>query len=266
MGQAAVDLPDPMSSDAVPAAGADDLLAQLAGAEIDRLLHEAEKDTPAGADATAIAVPSPVEAPTTPDAIEETPANPAPTPDAIAPQLAESQPTDGADVDASAAVQSELDQLFNELNNPVSPESAQATADGITSADAPANSAVTASELDDLFKQLTPDAPAAPPQPAAAAASGITIVEASSQAAPIAPEPTPAAVAAAPAAPVPTPAPATTTELGPTPWYLLPLEWLNYPLRSASPATREMLGKIAIITGFNAIFVLAYVLFFRSTQ
>src|SRR5687768_10515368 len=44
MGQAAVDLPDPLESAAAPAApeGADDLLAQLAGDEIDRLLAEAE--------------------------------------------------------------------------------------------------------------------------------------------------------------------------------------------------------------------------------
>ena len=47
MGQAAVDLPDPLDAQSTAnAAGMDDLLAQLAGDEIDRLLAEAEAETP----------------------------------------------------------------------------------------------------------------------------------------------------------------------------------------------------------------------------
>ena len=58
MGQAAVDLPDPL--DVPPAAslsGTDDLLAQLAGDEIDRLLAEANEDAahPPGEAAPAVA-------------------------------------------------------------------------------------------------------------------------------------------------------------------------------------------------------------------
>jgi len=51
MGQATVDLPDPLEPALAPAtpAGADDLLAQLAGDEIDRLLAEAEVEQAPGA-------------------------------------------------------------------------------------------------------------------------------------------------------------------------------------------------------------------------
>lgn len=47
MGQAAVDLPDPLNPPAAPsAASTDDLLAQLAGEEIDRMLAEADAPAP----------------------------------------------------------------------------------------------------------------------------------------------------------------------------------------------------------------------------
>src|SRR3954464_1012368 len=42
MGQATVDLPDPSEMPAAPMSSADDLLSQMAGDEIDRLLAEAE--------------------------------------------------------------------------------------------------------------------------------------------------------------------------------------------------------------------------------
>src|SRR5260370_18666837 len=42
MGQAAPDLPDPMQAPQVSAASTDDLLAQLAGEEIERLMSEAD--------------------------------------------------------------------------------------------------------------------------------------------------------------------------------------------------------------------------------
>jgi hypothetical protein len=47
MGQAAVDLPDPLETPPVSASSTDDLLAQLAGEEIERLLSE-EESAPAG--------------------------------------------------------------------------------------------------------------------------------------------------------------------------------------------------------------------------
>jgi hypothetical protein len=42
MGQAAVDLPDPLSKPPSPLSGADDLLSQMAGEQIDRLIAESE--------------------------------------------------------------------------------------------------------------------------------------------------------------------------------------------------------------------------------
>ena len=41
------------------------------------------------------------------------------------------------------------------------------------------------------------------------------------------------------------------------------LNWINSPINSCSDQTRELIGKIAIITTVNALSVLAYVLFFR---
>ena len=43
MGQAVADLPDPLSAAPVSSASTDDLLAQLAGEEIERLLAEADE-------------------------------------------------------------------------------------------------------------------------------------------------------------------------------------------------------------------------------
>jgi hypothetical protein len=53
MGQAVVDLPDTPAPPAASAASTDDLLAQMAGEEIDRLLAEAEGERPAGSAAAA---------------------------------------------------------------------------------------------------------------------------------------------------------------------------------------------------------------------
>src|SRR5690242_8797016 len=46
MGQATVDLPDPGEMPAAPMSSADDLLSQMAGEEIDRLLAEADVEKP----------------------------------------------------------------------------------------------------------------------------------------------------------------------------------------------------------------------------
>ncbi len=60
MGQAALDLPDPLTDKpAMQPAKADDLLAQLAGEEIDRLLAEAEVDR-ANAPASTLIQPEPI--------------------------------------------------------------------------------------------------------------------------------------------------------------------------------------------------------------
>jgi len=48
------------------------------------------------------------------------------------------------------------------------------------------------------------------------------------------------------------------------PIYLKPLEWINAPLASAPEALRQVLGKAAIITLLNAIAVIMYVIVFRK--
>lgn len=62
MGQATVDLPDPLEPQAPSAASTDELLAQLAGEEIDRLLAEADSELPGDAK-QASAPPSTIDAP-----------------------------------------------------------------------------------------------------------------------------------------------------------------------------------------------------------
>ena len=47
------------------------------------------------------------------------------------------------------------------------------------------------------------------------------------------------------------------------PIYLKPLEWLSAPLEICPDALRELIGKIALLTTFNAAAVLLYVLIFR---
>jgi hypothetical protein len=41
------------------------------------------------------------------------------------------------------------------------------------------------------------------------------------------------------------------------------LEWLNAPLAASSPSVRDLIGKAAIITLFNAAAILVYVMLFR---
>jgi hypothetical protein len=53
-------------------------------------------------------------------------------------------------------------------------------------------------------------------------------------------------------------------EMESLPSYLKPLVWMNAPLASASPAVRQVLGKVGILTFVNALVVLAYVVFFRK--
>ncbi|HEX4796960.1 MAG TPA: hypothetical protein VH370_24430 [Humisphaera sp.] len=47
------------------------------------------------------------------------------------------------------------------------------------------------------------------------------------------------------------------------PIYLLPLEWLNRPFTFLSDAVRDALGKIAVLTSLNAAALFAYVIWFR---
>jgi hypothetical protein len=48
------------------------------------------------------------------------------------------------------------------------------------------------------------------------------------------------------------------------PFYLRPLAWLNAPLEALPEGSREAVGKIALLTLFNATAVLIYVVVFRK--
>ena len=48
------------------------------------------------------------------------------------------------------------------------------------------------------------------------------------------------------------------------PWYLKPLEWINAPLDSLPDPVRELIGKLGLLTLFNACAVLVYVFVFRK--
>jgi len=73
MGQATLDLPDPLEQPPESAAGTDELLAQLAGDEIDRMLAEADQESAAAA-APQVAAPNVTEAPRHPSLPETAPA------------------------------------------------------------------------------------------------------------------------------------------------------------------------------------------------
>ena len=53
------------------------------------------------------------------------------------------------------------------------------------------------------------------------------------------------------------------TEDAPLPFYLRPLVWLNAPMDALPEAAREAIGKVALLTLFNAVAVMIYVLVFR---
>jgi hypothetical protein len=236
MAKAGVELPDPLQSPAdaaPPLTSTDDLLAQLAGEEIDRLLAEVD-------DQSGVAAPAPVPgpranpAPSTPIDFSGTP-DPAP--------LAPSEPPkfdDDADPPAAAEpdVTAELDAFFktavkapDPAAEPAPPRAANSDTGAADVAETSAaeraglNAPVSGAEVSGAI-----NAPAA----AAAAIKGRAVgpaVEASDD--------------------------------GPLPLYLKPLEWINAPLEACPAALRDFIGKAAIITLVNAAAVLLYVMLFR---
>ena len=273
-----IDLPDPLESASRPLGNADDLLAQLAGEEVDRLLAEA--------DAEGKRQPKPGEARRTTDVTTEA-------------QLAPEH-----------AIQDQLDALFTEIASDqpsAGPPPAAAPLAPTPSAPAPVTSPpavapiapapfgpITSKLPDDIDANevmaailgdvgATAPAPPLPPPPAEQSAF------------PTAPRPAPTQtnIQSAPAAAAAPRELATTTaerdalalsdpadelpgpgELQalagpieddrPLPAYLKPLEWMNAPLEMLPPTLRDVLGQIAILTLVNAIAVLIYVFVFRK--
>jgi hypothetical protein len=231
MGQATVDLPDPLEAlaspghgpAAVPAgASADDLLSQMAGEEIDRLLSEADVK------------PAPLSPQSDSSRNTFTAEDSVLVMDKAA--LAELDVSLNATVDNSA-LQTQIDALFNELgkgDGGASPELMAEVSELVADASASAvesgekSDEHLQSQLDNLFQQLvqmpaadeaTSDKPAAEPT-AAPASRWLMIME-------------------------------------------KPLEWINVPFASLSEELRQTLGKVAIVTCLNSLAVITYVLLFR---
>lgn len=241
MASPAVDLPDPLqASPAEAAQNADDLLAQLAGDEIDRLLAEADVEAkPNGRRETPAAVPE-AESLAPPPAVTE-------VVEEAAPALPASEPPPPADpqtVEETAAV--------------LPPEALEPVADSLPAAEASPTVGPTAGPTADpgraewLAAELDADAghnPLAAPAEEAPSADGAATEPAAAQ-----PASLPEILDEVLATPAEEPRPSV---------LLRPLYWLNRPFASLSDETRSLIGKIAILTLLNALAILAYVLYLR---
>jgi len=238
MGQASVELPEAPDAAAATGGNADDLLSQLAGEEIDRLLAE-ENLTDTGATPAAaaeLAAPEPqstdgLAAPAEPSvdtsALDASPTDPAPSmPDASSADASAPDPT-AANVTgaASAVAEEELSTQLNELFEALTKEPEQTEATHAPSAEpAQSSAAAVAAEMN-----------ANKAERAALAEPAREPLEATPHAA-----------------------------SGKLPFYLLPLAWINAPFASLPPATRDLLGKVAIVTSINTVAMLIYVIVFRK--
>jgi len=257
MGQAIVDLPDPMQPP-VTAAGTDELLAQLAGEEIDRLLAEADAERPSGQKLEGAASAAP-----------DSPALPGAVPPTVQQQAA------SAAAAADAELSAQLDNLFADLTTatPSTPSTATAAA----AAENPVAPIAPIATTDDLLSTtLVPIAgtlpgsattPESAPAPEATPVhpveaelratealerAGRATANAEAQAAPLPASPQDAALAMLAAEDSP-----------PLPFYLRPLEWLSAPLDACPENVRDVIGKVAILTTVNAVSVLVYIFLVR---
>ena len=273
MGQALDDLPDPTNQAASAAApGADDLLAQMAGEEIDRLLADESL---------------------TAESIADSPSSPAATTRAQPAVATPSAP--GSEPDPDTAMQ--LDALFAELVavEPVVPASVPRPAPRPAEASRPAIEqvdTVLSQQLDDLFAQLqSEEAAAAPPVPVSPAPVSQPAPQPAVVAMPtVAAEQPPAEMPVDPAdqtsalerqvlsaellntadettsaASPDAPTPADEPQEPRVPLYLRLLELVNAPLANASETIRDFIGKAAIMNIVLALLILMYVLFVRGT-
>lgn len=266
---------------------ADDLLAQIAGDEIDRMLSEAdiETDVPPG-DAP---VPPPPRAPilqeapaqalrssATPPVVVPAPSNP---PAPASPPLqnnSDSSRHAAPPAEADPATAASLDDIFAQLA--AGDPSLSATAAPAANAPSARREAATSAPAPAPSESVTQAAINAVEADRFAAAEAVGLLsELQSGTSAQAPSAAPASEPAQShtslddldddidqkgllSAPLPDPE---INAMGASPWYVRPLEWLNSPLASCPDAVREVLGKVAIITAVNALAVLIYVLFFR---
>lgn len=232
MSQATTDLPEPRP-EAAAAPSADDLLSQLAGDEIDRLLSEADVEKPADE----------VAHPPIDPALHDAPASP--VADATVVASAAEPAKDPAS--AKENVSAQLDDLFDQLQSSAADEVIAAAAKPES---APAPGSVTQAAT---VVAETKSPPASQPvaEKASAVSDAVTPAESKAliDATPV--------VEADDASTVDEDAP---IDMKSVPLMLKPLVWINAPLLACSASVRRNVGKVAIVTMLNAIAVLAYVI------
>jgi hypothetical protein len=289
MGQAQLDRPGSSDATGYASAGAeapaaDDLLSQIAGDEIDRLLAEAdiEPDTAEQRDPIAPAPPPPADAvafdrrPEPSGPIPSSTRAAAPSPDPVPARAPATPPAKTvAPAPADPAAAANLDDLFAQLAAGDPPPQATVSAPDISPkpaiVDVPASVAAPESVTQAAINAVEAD------RFAGADAVGL-LSELQGNASVATTDATADCEIEPDSALDPTSlddpddlgqkslltAPMAADELtGELPWYVRVLEWLNSPLAGCSDAAREAMGKIAIITALNALAVLIYVLAFR---
>ncbi len=238
MGAPAVDLPDPLDETAIPdgpAAGNDDLLSQLASDEIDRLLAEDADESAPPTSATSTAdqdAAGDPHSPVDPAAASSSPQT------AQAHQAASpiAEPAGDASVEPAAA-----SQEFNAADLDATLAAAvHLKSEDLNDVDFTQASVQSVSDDPD-FPGGTEDTDAAARAMLAADEFHAVAVD-DGDSNPFFDE----------------------DDNSPVPWPLRPLVWLNAPLNLLPDPLRNATGKVALITLFNALGVLAYVLIFRN--
>lgn len=278
MGQA-VNLPDPLNT---PPLGngpsADDLLAQMAGDEIDRLLAEADVEQPAdqaeasGADAGSAmqttAASADTEVVTESTNLQQSDSG----------EVADDPAARLVDAQADPELAQQLDALFETLKIEGELPAGIARPEMVSAPQVIPDDPQLGQQLDALFKELQqanpetepaessespqaiepPTGPVAAPPPAKRAAEtveqGVGAVERSALA-----EPMPTETAAG-ATGIEQLNDGSTDASDKLPLYLLPLALLNAPIARCSDTMRLIIGRVAIITLGNALALLIYVL------
>lgn len=234
MGQATADLPTSPEQSPAPLNSADDLLSQLAGAEIDRMLAEAEPESVTESDPELDAAfeEAAANAPTTEAEIDELMKTAAAEEQAAAAPVPAAAPEPAPSADAYAA---EVDALFAELN--ASPATVvEPAAEEVVQKEAPAPSPV---------PSMAPVQAEAHPEQQTSAAEKTALA---------APPPE-----AEDESIYPLKRPQEKPSL-----LVKSLELLNFPFAACSDSLRETLGKIAILTTMNSLAVLLYLFLFKK--
>jgi hypothetical protein len=211
----------------------DDLLSQMAGKEVDRLLADSQGES----------------APSAPPVGEVAPP----------PEVAEQ------------SMSAQLDELFTELQSPAAPASTPAPQPAADSKIEPLTqgleraalleaagfdcaTATTASPEGDSQDPISEAAPHGQERSALLEAAGFQATDGSALALD-----EPPIMMNLEALNLPS-----NIQLAPLPAYLKPLEWLSAPLDKCPAKVRQILGPVAIITMINALAVLTYVLVIRK--